>query len=340
MTLYFENEQTYTTAINSNQLSNDINTVLKEKIQSEIEGKCVNNGYIKRDSVRLLKRSMGKLMMSQFNGNIIYNITYSAQVCNPQEGDIIKCKVKSINKMGIMAYIDDEDSPMSLLLAKQHHQENENFTKLQEEEEISVKIIAKRFEFGDNKISVIGALEDDTKEPIQLEADLIGEQTDVAENLGVDNLVYTTKTKTYKWLSNYNITEPFSYNGRKFVSLEHALNSTKNKDDDFKDLFTHDSETYVGDLPNLAKKTGNKTNMKKMKKTIDADWEDNKLEILEEIMRDYFTQNTELKEKLLKTGNNNLIFRDTDKYWGMDKDDNGENNHGKLLMKLRSEFKA
>ena len=47
MTIYFENEQTYTTAIDSNQLSNDINTVLKEKIQSEIEGKCVNNGYVK-----------------------------------------------------------------------------------------------------------------------------------------------------------------------------------------------------------------------------------------------------------------------------------------------------
>ena len=77
-----------------------------------------------------------------------------------------------------------------------------------------------------------------------------------------------------------------------------------------------------------------------MKKTLDEEWEENKLEILEEIMRDYFTQNTELKEKLLKTGNNNLIFRDTDKYWGMDKDNNGENNHGKLLMKLRSEFKA
>ena len=158
MPIYFENEQTYTTAIDSNQLSNDINTVLKEKIQSEIEGKCVNNGYVKLDSVRLLKRSMGKLMMSQFNGNIIYNIIYSAQVCNPQEGDIIKCKVKSINKMGIMAYIDDEDSPMSILLAKQHHQENEYFTKLQENEDISVKIIAKRFEFGDNKISAFAVM--------------------------------------------------------------------------------------------------------------------------------------------------------------------------------------
>ena len=257
MTLYFENEQTYTTAINSNQLSNDIDHVLKEKIRNEIEGKCVNNGYIKKDSVRLVKRSMGKLMMSQFNGNIIYNITYVAQVCNPQEGDLVKCKVENINKMGIMAYVDDDDSPMSILLAKQHHQENEYFSKLQENEEIMIKIIGKRFEFGDNKISVIGVLQD-SKTTVSKE-DSSHSNEEVEESSEIENLVYTTKTKAYKWLSNFNIAEPFSYKGRKFITLEHAFNSTKNNDEDFKDLFTVDSDTYVGDLPNLAKKTGNKT---------------------------------------------------------------------------------
>ena len=98
------------------------------------------------------------------------------------------------------------------------------------------------------------------------------------------------------------------------------------------------TDTYIGDLPNLAKKTGNKTNMKKMKKKIDEKWEENKLEIMEGIMIDYFNQNKELKEKLIKTGENVLVYRDTDKFWGVDKDNNGDNNHGKLLMKLRGEF--
>ena len=37
---------------------------------------------------------------------------------------------------------------------------------------------------------------------------------------------------------------PFQYKGRKFISVEHAYNSSKNSDNDFKDLFTMNSETY------------------------------------------------------------------------------------------------
>ena len=335
MELYFENEQNYTTAINSSDLSNDIDTILKNKIVSEVEGMCVNNGYIKKNSVRIVQRSIGKLMMSQFNGNIIYNIRYVAMVCNPHEGDIIKCRVENINKMGIMAYIDDTDSPMSILIAKQHHLDNEYFPKLQEKDEIHIKIIGKRFEFGDNKISVIGLLHDapsSTKKQTNEVGDIL-ESGEMPEQI-----IYSNRMKTFRWLSNYYIAQPFNYKERTFISLEHAFNSTKNGDDDFKDLFTMNTDTYIGDLPNLAKKTGNKTNMKKMKKKIDEKWEENKLEIMEGIMIDYFNQNKELKEKLIKTGENVLVYRDTDKFWGVDKDNNGDNNHGKLLMKLRGEF--
>ena len=153
-----------------------------------------------------------------------------------------------------------------------------------------------------------------------------------------EQIIYSNRMKTFRWLSNYYIAQPFNYKERTFISLEHAFNSTKNGDDDFKDLFTMNTDTYIGDLPNLAKKTGNKTNMKKMKKKIDEKWEENKLEIMEGIMIDYFNQNKELKEKLIKTGENVLVYRDTDKFWGVDKDNNGDNNHGKLLMKLRGEL--
>ena len=331
MSIYFENEQRYTTAINSSDLSNNIDTVLKDKIISEIEGRCVNDGYIKKDSVRLIKRSIGKLMMSQFNGNIIYNIIYTAKVCNPHEGDIVKCRVENINKMGIMAYIDDDDSPMSILLAKQHHQDNESFSKLQEKDEIYIKIIGKRFEFGDNKISVIGIL----NEPILPKAKDVKETTN---EMKLETIVYSNRSKPFKWLSNFHIAQPFTYKDRTYISLEHAFNSTKNSDDDFKDLFTMNTDTYIGDLPNLAKKTGNKTNMKKMNKKLYEQWEENKLETMEGIMIDYFNQNKELKEKIINTGDKLLVYRDTDKFWGLDKNDTGENNHGKLLMKLRGEF--
>ena len=330
MALYFESEHKYTTAINSSDLSNDIDTILKDTVRDEIEGKCMNDGYIKRNSVRIISRSVGKLMMTQFNGNIIYNIRYIAQVCNPHEGEIIKCSVENINKMGIMAYINDDDSPMSILLAKQHHQENEHFSKLQEKDEIYIKIIGKGFEFGDDRISVIGVLQ-------QTPTSKKSKKENVTKSVG--DIIYSNRMKTHKWLSNFNIAKPFVYKDRTFISLEHAYNAARNGDDDFKDLFTMNSDTYIGDLPNLAKKTGNKTNMKKMKKKLSGDWETEKLVIMEGIMVEYFKVNTDLKEKLIKTGENRMIYRDTDKFWGLDKDGKGENNHGKLLMKLRDEFR-
>ena len=155
MSIYFENEQRYTTAINSSDLSNNIDTVLKDKIISEIEGRCVNDGYIKKDSVRLIKRSIGKLMMSQFNGNIIYNIIYTAKVCNPHEGDIVKCRVENINKMGIMC----KKEPMLIALSKIYHEDSiDLFNKINVDDVIKVEVIASRYEFNDNEINIIGKL--------------------------------------------------------------------------------------------------------------------------------------------------------------------------------------
>ena len=266
--IYVENKMEYITTITASDISNNIDNILKQKIMKEIEGKCIGDGYIKRNSVRIINRGAGRLMIAQFNGTIQYNIKYTALICNPHEGDILECKVENINKMGVMAFIDDIDSPMSILLAKQHHRDNSNFNKIQTGNIIKIRIIGKRFEFGDKKISIIGILNNDI------------EDTTFAK-------IKTTKFSnrgSLKWLSTFNIAKPFEYNGRKFISIEHAINSSKNEDDDYKDLFTMNSSTYIGDLPSLAKKAGTKTNMNKLKKSLIEDWDINQISIIEKIM--------------------------------------------------------
>jgi len=335
--LYFENENSYTTTIPPGDMCNNITEILTKQIKQEIEGKCINEGYIKRDSIRIIKRSVGRIMDMQFNGNIIYNIIYTAGVCNPHEGMVLKCYVENINKMGIMAYIKDDNSPLNILLAKQHHQDNDYFTELRENDEIFVSILGKRFEFGDEKISIIGRLidkPDDFKNSTKEKEPMVEEKVE-----GVTDIIYSNKIKTYKWLSNFNI-NTFNYKDRNYISIEHAFNAQKNDDDDFKDLFTLETDTYIGDLPNFAKKTGNKTNMKKMKKKLKEDWETIRLGVMEDILKTYYDSSEELKGKLVKTGDNNLIYKGVgvDNFWGIDKNDVGDNNHGKLLMKLRDSY--
>ena len=64
-----------------------------------------------------------------------------------------------------------------------------------------------------------------------------------------------------------------------------------------------------------------------------------KLSLMEEIFRAKLQQHTDVREILLETGNAELLkVYDTDYYWGTGADGSGENQMGKLWMKLRSEL--
>lgn len=70
---------------------------------------------------------------------------------------------------------------------------------------------------------------------------------------------------------------------------------------------------------------------------IDPNWEKRKLEVMEKALRIKFKQSI-LKELLLDTrGKEIREASPRDWYWGIGKDENGENHLGKLLMKIRDE---
>jgi ribA/ribD-fused uncharacterized protein len=76
--------------------------------------------------------------------------------------------------------------------------------------------------------------------------------------------------------------------------------------------------------------------------TLRDNWDEIRLEVMEDVLRSKFTLNPSLKEKLLNTGDKILIEGNhwNDTFWGIVlKTGKGENNLGKLLMKLRSELK-
>ena len=90
------------------------------------------------------------------------------------------------------------------------------------------------------------------------------------------------------------------------------------------------------------RKFGGKASFKENDFTLRDDWNSVRLKIMEEIEREYYMANKELIEKLIETDEKLLIHKGfgIDDYWGVKGDDDkGENNHGKILMKLREEFK-
>ena len=70
------------------------------------------------------------------------------------------------------------------------------------------------------------------------------------------------------------------------------------------------------------------------------DWEKVKDEIMYNICLCKFTQNEELKQKLLNTGNAELIegYTWNDTYWGICRG-RGKNHLGKILMQIREELR-
>ena len=131
----------------------------------------------------------------------------------------------------------------------------------------------------------------------------------------------------YRWLSNFHMC-PVMYEGEIYPSSEHAYMAAKTTDLSIRE------EIKALPKPGMAKKIGRSL-------TLRDGWDDMRISVMEEILRDKFTRTASLKQQLLDTCDFELIEGNTwnDCFWGVCRG-KGENNLGKLLMKLRKEFRG
>ena len=155
--IYTKITNNYKINIPFNNLSNNIFNLLEKKLKKKIEDKCNSDGYIKSNSVKLITHSTGEL-----NGNnILFNLTYQCYIANPVESTILECKVSSVTKIGIRAILNtknNEKSPFVIFIARDHHYNNESFSKINVDDIIKVQVLGKRYELFDDYISIIGEL--------------------------------------------------------------------------------------------------------------------------------------------------------------------------------------
>ena len=129
----------------------------------------------------------------------------------------------------------------------------------------------------------------------------------------------------YFFLSNF-YESPVIYEGITYLNNEAAFQAQKT-------LTNKERLAFSMLNPSQAKKLGRSVSLR-------PDWEDIKIDIMYNICKAKFTQNETLKTKLLKTGDAMLIEGNTwgDKIWGQ-VNGVGENNLGKILMRIREELK-
>jgi conserved hypothetical protein, ribA/ribD-fused len=129
----------------------------------------------------------------------------------------------------------------------------------------------------------------------------------------------------YRWLSNFwngqVIIEGLTFNNR-----ESAYQAMKCEDESDRKQFCN----LTGDQ---AKRLGRKVKIR-------SDWDEIKDDVMYKIVFNYFNNNEEEKEKLIATGDAELIEGNTwnDTYWGIC-NGIGKNKLGKTLMQVREELK-
>jgi len=146
-------------------LTDDIDIIIRNRLKEQVEGICFEDGYVIPDSVKIIKRKLGKVVTTNNKSGIVYNIEYKAKVICPSEGDIIDIYVNNVNKMGVIGYIrlnEDTDrtidgSPLIIMIPQEYFLNTTyNIDDININQKLTISVIGSRVKFNSDKIQIIG----------------------------------------------------------------------------------------------------------------------------------------------------------------------------------------
>ena len=231
-------------SVKINELNNvtNIQDILYIKLY-DLYNTCLENGYIKEDSIRIISYSNGYLNPVIFVPFVEYRVKCVASIFLPYVDDVYLVKIISINKIGIMCklYYNNNNytySPINVIIAK--HTQNANIYNLKNNDLIYVKIVALKFNKGSKYIQSIGDIIDDNE--IKLLKDysqIIKKLITIDLNFNIDETELQKYKNIVKFIldkDNVSLKELFIYN---FIKN----NNIDNKSDYIK-LYNVFIETY------------------------------------------------------------------------------------------------
>jgi DNA-directed RNA polymerase subunit E'/Rpb7 len=138
------------------EIGRQVKQNLERKIVMLTEGKCIPQGFIRPNSVRITSYSSGNVQ----GGQVEFTVVYECLVCHPVENMRVECTARSITKAGIHAEVvtDNNIVPLTIFIARDHNYQSKEFDKVKENAKIQVKILGIRYELNDPYICAIGML--------------------------------------------------------------------------------------------------------------------------------------------------------------------------------------
>ena len=142
--------------LDSKYINKNLNENILTLLKNEIEDKCIGEGYIQKDSIEIIQRSIGTILTNSFKANVSYHVLANVNVCNPPKDSIIQTKVVGINKSGIFCV----NEPLNILVIK-NLMKNDEFDNINIGDTIKVRVKDKKFNLYDNVIKVIAEIVND-----------------------------------------------------------------------------------------------------------------------------------------------------------------------------------
>ena len=173
-----------TVILTPKELNKNFDNTIISKIKSTLENNCSKHGFIKKDSIKVIKRSAGYFKESHLNGNGAYDLSCIAEICNPTQDSVIKCVIKAKNNLGLRAIGTFEDmSILEVIIPRitSGIQSEVNIDDVNIGDTVNVRVCGKKFTLYDKMISIIGKIIKDKEEVVEIEEEIVDDNSDIEE---------------------------------------------------------------------------------------------------------------------------------------------------------------
>ena len=172
----------------------NILALLHTTLVSCIEGRCISEGFIKPETVKIVDFKCGKIVAK----NVQFNLVIECYVSNPVENSVIDCIASNITQAGIRAISNDKHLPVVVYISRDYSilTQNTFYNTIKEGDKISVRVIGKRFEMNDKFIQIIGELVSPKKERVSLKTAKKSSTASPITTIGSIDEVTSTSTST------------------------------------------------------------------------------------------------------------------------------------------------
>ena len=145
-------------------LHQDYKRYIKNALVKRYEGSCSCFGYIRPDSIELVKVHNAMVEIQTFHGYVNFEVTFRAQICNPSVGSVMIADVVNMNSFGLLCksgYTDNSKTRnvVDIIVPRQVKDimtDGVSLAGIRVGDRVNVEIIGKKYQLHHAHISAIG----------------------------------------------------------------------------------------------------------------------------------------------------------------------------------------